>query len=108
MGLVYAKRGKIRQADHHYRRAAEINPTNAVLLSSIGSVSHSCFQRAAADHELMKQVLEQSDDIVSALKFYELACKNAPESPMIQFKRIRCLVAMQRIEVCFSPRGRHT
>lgn len=38
MGLVYAKRGKIRHADHHYRRAAEINPTNAVLLSSIGSV----------------------------------------------------------------------
>jgi hypothetical protein len=39
MGVVYAKTGKLRHADHHYRRAADINPTNAVLLSSIGSVS---------------------------------------------------------------------
>jgi hypothetical protein len=40
MGVVYAKTGKLRHADHHYRRAADINPTNAVLLSSIGSVSY--------------------------------------------------------------------
>jgi anaphase-promoting complex subunit 3 len=39
LGVVYAKTGKLRHADHHYRRAADINPTNAVLLSSIGSVS---------------------------------------------------------------------
>lgn len=39
MGVVYAKTGKLRHAEHHYRRAADINPTNAVLLSSIGSVS---------------------------------------------------------------------
>jgi anaphase-promoting complex subunit 3 len=40
MGVVYAKTGKLRHAEHHYRRAADINPSNAVLLSSIGSVSH--------------------------------------------------------------------
>jgi hypothetical protein len=34
------------------------------------------------------------------LKYYELACKYAPESPMIQFKRIRYLVSMDRIDVC--------
>ena len=39
MGVVYAKTGKLRHAEHHYRRAADINPSNAVLLSSIGSVS---------------------------------------------------------------------
>jgi hypothetical protein len=40
LGVVYAKTGKLRHADHHYRRAADINPTNAVLLSSIGFVSY--------------------------------------------------------------------
>jgi anaphase-promoting complex subunit 3 len=39
MGLVYLKTGKPRYAEHHFRRAAEINPTNAVLLCCIGMVS---------------------------------------------------------------------
>lgn len=43
MGVVYAKTGKLRHAEHHYRRAADINPSNAVLLSSIGSVSQAPF-----------------------------------------------------------------
>ena len=44
MGLVYLKTGKPKYAEHHFRRAAEINPTNAVLLCCIGmvSLSHSC------------------------------------------------------------------
>lgn len=44
-------------------------------------------------------MLEQSDEVVHALSFYEEACKYAPESPMVHFKRIRMLVALQRIEV---------
>ncbi|RSH87314.1 anaphase-promoting complex subunit cdc27 [Saitozyma podzolica] len=80
MGLVYLKTGKPRYAEHHFRRAAEINPTNAVLLCCIG------------------MVLEQTDDVVGALAAYEEACKYAPESPMVLFKRIRMLVALQRID----------
>jgi hypothetical protein len=45
------------------------------------------------------QVLEQLEDVTTALTFYELACKHAPDSPMVQFKRIRCLVSLQRIDV---------
>ena len=48
MGVVYVKTGKLRHAEHHYRRAADINPSNAVLLSSIGSVSHCPFPRRRA------------------------------------------------------------
>jgi hypothetical protein len=40
------------------------------------------------------QVLEQTD---------EEACKHAPESPMVLFKRIRMLVALQRIDVSGTP-----
>ena len=39
MGLVYLKTGKPKYAEHHFRRAAEINPTNAVLLTCIGMAS---------------------------------------------------------------------
>lgn len=49
------------------------------------------------------QVLEQTDDVVGALAAYEEACKHAPESPMVLFKRIRMLVALQRIDVSGTP-----
>lgn len=38
MGLVYLKTGKAKYAEHHFRRATEINPTNPVLLCCIGMV----------------------------------------------------------------------
>jgi anaphase-promoting complex subunit 3 len=38
MGLVYLKTGKAQYAEHHFRRAAAMNPTNAVLLCCIGMV----------------------------------------------------------------------
>lgn len=81
MGLVYMKTGKTRYAEHHFRRAADINPCNAVLLSCIGSV------------------LEQQDDMESAKLFYERACQHAPHSPMVRFKAIRASVALGQIEV---------
>jgi anaphase-promoting complex subunit 3 len=31
---------KVRLAEYHYRKAAEINPNNAVLLGCVGMVSH--------------------------------------------------------------------
>ena len=37
--------------------------------------------------------------MVQALKFYDQACSFAPNSPMVAYKRIRVLVATQRIDV---------
>ena len=105
MGVVYVKTGKQRHAEHHYRRAADINPSNAVLLSSIGSVSHCAFSNGnenETDEEVLEQLDQENDsrDQGQALRYYELACKHAPESPMIQFKRIRYLVSLDKIDVC--------
>lgn len=99
MGLVYLKTGKPAYAEHHFRRAAEINPTNAVLLCCIGTVSHLIISDECFGTGTNHQVLEQSDDVVRALTYYEQACKYAPESPMVHFKRIRMLVALQKIDV---------
>ncbi|OXC67525.1 hypothetical protein AYX13_04034 [Cryptococcus neoformans] len=84
MGLVYLKTDRPRYAEHHFRRAVEINPTNPVLLCCVG------------------MALEKSDDVVQALHFYERASKYAPTSPMVQFKRIRALVALQRYDEAIS------
>lgn len=83
MGLVYYHKSKLRHAEHHFRRAADINPTNAALLSSIG------------------EVLEQSDDIAQAHEYYLMALKYAPTSAGVRYKAIRALVAMQRIDVSY-------
>ena len=85
MGLVYYHKSKLRHAEHHFRRAADINPTNAALLSSIG------------------EVLEQSDDIIQAHEYYLMALKYAPTSAGVRYKAIRALVAMQRIDVSSRP-----
>lgn len=83
MGVVYLKTSKVAYAGHHFRRAAEINPTNPVLWTCIGLVH------------------EQQDDPILALGAYEEACKHARDSPMVQYKMIRMLVALQRIDVGF-------
>ncbi|ODO09833.1 hypothetical protein I350_02052 [Cryptococcus amylolentus CBS 6273] len=80
MGLVYLKTDKPAYAEHHFKRAVEINPSNAVLLCCVG------------------MALEKSDDIVQAIHYYELASRYAPHSPMVQFKRIRALVSLQRYD----------
>ena len=81
MGLVYLKTGKLQYAEHHFRRARAINPTNPVLLACMGSV------------------LEQQGELEEAYKCYDEACTYEPDSVMIRFKAIRALVSMNQIDV---------
>lgn len=39
LGTCYLRKSKIRMAEYHYRKAAEIHPNNAVLLGCVGMVS---------------------------------------------------------------------
>ena len=39
LGTCYLRMGKVRLAEYHYRKAADINPHNAVLLGCVGMVS---------------------------------------------------------------------
>jgi hypothetical protein len=40
LGTCYLRMSKVRLAEYHYRKAAEINPKNAVLLGCVGMVSN--------------------------------------------------------------------
>lgn len=78
LGKVYEKMGKWNIAEQHYRTAAQINPTNAVLICCIGLV-------------LEKQ--KHPDD---ALLMYTRACSLAPQSALSRFKKARCLMSLGR------------
>lgn len=51
MGLVYLKTDRPRYAEHHFRRAVEINPTNPVLLCCVGMVSYESFYPLEANDD---------------------------------------------------------
>jgi anaphase-promoting complex subunit 3 len=80
MGLVYLRKGKNLHAEHHFRRAAEINPSNPALLCCIGNV------------------MEKVDNYPGALAIYEQACQYDDNS-MARFNRSRVLVALGRVPV---------
>ncbi|GAA5843766.1 hypothetical protein JCM9279_000136 [Rhodotorula babjevae] len=78
LGDVYLKTGKHALADYHFRRALEINPANTTLICCVGTV------------------LEKLRRPREALEMYERAAVLAPESPLVRFKRVRLLIALQR------------
>jgi anaphase-promoting complex subunit 3 len=78
LGKVYEKMGKWEIAEQHYRTAAKINPTNAVLVCCIGVVLEKCKK----PHD--------------ALIMYGHACALAPGSALSRFKKARCLMGLGR------------
>ena len=78
LGKVYEKMGKWEIAEQHYRTAAKINPTNAVLVCCIGVVLEKCKK----PHD--------------ALVMYGNACALAPGSALSRFKKARCLMGLGR------------
>lgn len=76
LGTVYDKMGKLDFAEQHFRNAATINPTNAVLICCIGLV------------------LEKMDDPKNALLHYERACTLAPHSVLARFRKARVMMKL--------------
>ncbi|KPI39927.1 Protein bimA [Cyphellophora attinorum] len=64
--------------ERHYRSAANINPTNAVLICCIGVV------------------LERLKQYEPALAMYSRACVLSPGSALSRFKKARCLMVLYR------------
>ena len=77
LGKVFEKQGKFEFAEHHYRTAADINPTNAVLICCIGVV------------------LEKMRNPKAALVQYTRSCELAPQTPLSRFRKARVLMALQ-------------
>lgn len=84
LGNVYMKTGKLRLAEYHFNRASEINPSNAMLVSCVGSVC------------------EKLGKKVEALHLYERATVLAPASAAVCFKKCKLLVSMRRYQTALK------
>lgn len=80
LGNVYLKTGKTTLAEYHFRKALQLNPSNATIACCVGAVLEKLGRRA------------------EALDMYDQAKAVAPESSLVRFKRVRLLVRMQRHE----------
>lgn len=78
LGKVFEGQGKYEFAEQHYRTAAGINPSNAILLTSIGGV------------------LEKLKNLRAALVQYTKACELTPPVTMAKYKRARVLVNLNQ------------
>lgn len=80
LGRVFEKQGKYTFAEQHYRTAASINPTNAVLITCIGVV------------------LEKMKNPRGALVQYARACELSEKSALCRFKKARVLMTLGEAE----------
>lgn len=77
LGRVYEKMGKLEFAEHHYRTAAEINPTNAVLVCCIG------------------MILDRMGKPKEALLQFSHACELSPNSVLARMRKARSLMRLR-------------
>jgi anaphase-promoting complex subunit 3 len=84
MAKVYEKQGKFDVAEQHYRTAARLNPTSAILLCCIGVV------------------LEKQRKPENALAMYTDSLKLEPKSTLALFKRARVLTSLGQNETALG------
>ncbi|KAI0290448.1 TPR-like protein [Russula brevipes] len=80
LGTCYLRKSKIRMAEYHYRKAAEIHPNNAVLLGCVG------------------MAMERGGDREVALALFNEAVKLSPENALVRYRRAKMLISMKRYE----------
>lgn len=80
LGKVFEKQGKLAFAEQHYRTAASINPTNAVLVNCIGTV------------------LEKLKNPKAALIQYSRACELSEKRALFSYNKARVLMTLQQPE----------
>lgn len=80
LGQVFEKMGKFDIAEQHYRFAAQINPTNALLAVRIGAV------------------LDKMKKTQAALVQYSHACDLDPRSNLARFRKAQALMKLRHPE----------
>lgn len=90
-------------AEYHYRKAAEIHPTNAILIGCIGLVS--CFLLSLLLAVLMlHKTKERTGDNETAIQLYGKAIEYCPENALVRYRRGKLLIGMKQYKVirfCF-------
>lgn len=101
LGTCYLRMNKVRMAEYHYRKAAEIHPTNAILIGCIGLVSSFCCLCFLLFFTLHK-TKERTGDNETAIQLYGKAIEYCPENALVRYRRGKLLIGMKRYKVgCF-------
>lgn len=101
LGTCYMRMSKLRLADYHYRKAAQIHPQNAVLLGCVGMVS-----APGLGHGRLRiitfncvQVTERMNDQEGALRLFDQAVRLSPDNALVRYRRAKILIALKRYTV---------
>ncbi|KZT69078.1 TPR-like protein [Daedalea quercina L-15889] len=78
LGTCYMRMSKLRLADYHYRKAAQIHPQNAVLLGCVGMVT------------------ERAGDREKALGLFNEAVRISPDNALVRYRRAKILISLKR------------
>lgn len=96
---------KIRLAEYHFRRAAQIHPKNAVLLGCVGMVRTSSSimllsEAPSADGSVcLSQAVERRGDREGALALFNSAVKISPDNALVRYRRAKISIAMRKYQV---------
>ena len=90
---------KVRMAEYHYRRAAEIHPTNAILIGCIGLVSSSSLLVFLAVFFTMCKTKERVGDNETAIQLYGKAIEYCPENALVRYRRGKLLIGIRQYKV---------
>lgn len=104
LGTCYLRQSKIRLAEFHYRKAAAIHPTNAVLLGCVGMVSRSPIGRfnyveTVMTYVIVRQAVERRGDRDEAFALFNQAVHLAPDNALVRYRRAKILIAMKDYNV---------
>ncbi|KZV92867.1 TPR-like protein [Exidia glandulosa HHB12029] len=80
LGTCFLQMSKLRLAEYHYRRAAEIHPANAVLLGCVGMA----VERRGATEE--------------ALSLFDQAIQICPDNALVLYRRAKILIGLRRYD----------
>jgi len=84
LGTCYLRMNKVRLAEYHYRKAAEIHPNNAILIGCIGLTK------------------ERSGDNETAIQLYAKAIELCPENALVRYRRGKLLIGMKQYKLAVA------
>lgn len=78
LGICYLRMSKLRLAEYHFRKAADIHPHNAVLLGCVG------------------MAVERRGAMSEAFTLFDKAVQIAPDNVLVRYRRAKLLIGMRQ------------
>ena len=88
---------KLRLAEYHFRKAADIHPQNAVLLGCVGMVRNERLDEMCGLRNV--KAVERRGAKDEAFALFDKAVQIAPDNVLVRYRRAKLLIGMKRYNV---------